>query len=111
MKKKLRTAFACVMIYFLSFGAAAGVMGTDNEERELVKAEMVTAETVSIQPDYLIKEYNGVVAVFLDGESMPLIQTDIPVNGLRQTDRELIEQGISLESYTDVLYLLEDFGS
>ena len=111
MKKKWMTAFACVLIYFLSFGVTAGVMGTAPQEREMVNAEIMTAEPVSSQPDYLVKEHNGVIAVFLNGESQPMIQTDIYVNGLRQTDRELIKNGIALESYTDVLCLLEDFDS
>ena len=111
MKKKWRTVIACVVVYFLSFGAAAGVMGTDREERELVNAETAVVSTVSSQPDYLVKEHNGMVAVFMSDEVSPVIETDIPVNGLRQTDRELMEQGVVLESYTEVLYLLEDFGS
>ena len=111
MKKKWMTAFACVLIYFLSFGITAGVMGTSSQERKMVKAEITVSETVSSKTDYLVKEHNGVIAVFINGEAQPVIQTDIYVNGLRQTDRELMKEGIALDSYTDVLCLLEDFYS
>lgn len=112
MKRGWKTAIACFIVYVLSFGAAAGVMGNEPIEREIVDEEAtLSTKAISSQPDYLVKEHNGVVAVFFDGDTKPMIETDISISGLRQNDRELIEQGIALESYNEVLGLLEDFDS
>ncbi len=108
MKKIWRTAAICVAIYVLSFGVTAAVMSIDTVERDVVTAS-VSADTVSEEPVYMLKTYNGRVTVFIDGE--PTIETDILLTGLRQNDREMLEQGIVVESYTDVLCMLEDFGS
>ncbi|MBE6949323.1 MAG: hypothetical protein E7456_05700 [Ruminococcaceae bacterium] len=108
MRKKQMTALACVLVYLLSFGGAAAVMGTeDTTKREPVAA----VETAAVSEEYTIREHNGMVAVFRSGEDVPLLKTDIPVDGLRTADRELMERGIALESYTEVLYMLEDFDS
>lgn len=112
MKKGWKTAIACFMVYVLSFGAAAGVMGNEPMEQEAANEEdTLSIKAISSRPDYLVKEHNGVVAVFFDGDTKPMIETDISISGLRQNDRELIEQGIALQSYNEVLGLLEDFGS
>lgn len=108
MKKVWKTVISCVVVYALSFGVTAAVMGTTPPEQKAVMAD-VGADAVNSEPVYMLKAHNGKVAVFVDGELT--VTTDISVNGLRQTDRELLSDGIVLGSYTDVLCMLEDFGS
>lgn len=111
MKKGWRTAAACFAVYILSFCIAAAVIRPETNERETVNASVTASRDVSTKTSYIIKEHNGVVAVFLNNENTPVIETDISITGLRQTDRQLLTNGIELENYTDVLYMLEDFNS
>lgn len=116
MKKGWRIACAYIMVYALSFGLTAAVMGTGREEAEpqlSSNASPVISEAAytSSEPTYVIKGYNGVVAVFISGNDAPVIQTDILVSSLRNGDQTLMQKGIAINTYTEVLCLLEDLGS
>ncbi len=113
MKKRMRNAAACAAVYILSFGLAAAVTDGGGTERKTVTAaaEIRAPESREESPEYIVKEHNGVVAVFVRGEDAPTEKTDIFVSGLRGRDRELVRRGIALESYSEVLYLLEDLNS
>ena len=61
---------------------------------------------------YTIRAYNGHVALFMDSFApFPAFETDIDVNMLRAYDRQLLEDGIEVDTYEEVLRLFEDFGS
>lgn len=108
MKKVWKTVVGCILVYALSFGVTAAVMGIAPGEKEVVTAD-VGASAVNAEPEYMLKAQNGKVAVFVDGELT--VMTDISVSGMREADRKLLEQGIVLGTYNDVLCMLEDFGS
>ena len=61
---------------------------------------------------YIVRAHNGKIALFTDDFTLtPAIETDIDISGLRAYDRRLLENGIVVSTYEDVLRLLEDFGS
>ena len=61
---------------------------------------------------YIIRTYNGKIALFIDDfDAYPAVETDIEVRLLRAYDRRLLDAGIEVSTYEDVLRLLEDFGS
>jgi hypothetical protein len=61
---------------------------------------------------YLLRSYNGHVAVFFDrDDTTPGIETTIVTETLRSVDAEKLQDGIEAATYEDVLKLLEDFGS
>ncbi|MDR3277651.1 MAG: hypothetical protein LBT12_02665 [Oscillospiraceae bacterium] len=65
-----------------------------------------------VRPVYTLRPYNGKVAVFSsDFAERPAIETDIGVAGLRAHDRALVEAGIAVSEYDEVLALLEDLGA
>ena len=113
MNRTLRTVMTCAAVYMLSFGLAAAVTGEGSRPDEAVTAgaDMSVVDMSAKSGSYIVKEHNGVVAVFLKGEETPTVETDIFVSGLRARDRELLERGIEKESYTEVLCLLEDLDS
>lgn len=111
MKKNVIVVMACVGIYVLSFVLTGIVMGA-GEEPTVSEAAMITPEpAVEEVPCYTVSEYHGVVAVFFGNDIAPMLETEIPVSGLRENDRAMVEEGIAAESYNEVLCLLEDFGS
>ena len=60
---------------------------------------------------FILREYDGCVAVFAAGDSTPITMTDIPVRDLREADRALLNAGLPAADRDEVLTLLEDLGS
>ena len=102
------TAAAALLVTGLAVNAGLG-RSTDIAAGAR-QSEHLTAVTAPQQGGYIIRSYNGRVAVFTDG-STPAVETDIDVNMLRAYDRRLLERGIEVSTYEDALRLLEDFGS
>ena len=69
------------------------------------------AKSTEAGSGYILREYQGEIAVFQDGETEPGMLTGIPVSMLRSTDKAALNQGIRVESVQDVASLLEDLGS
>ena len=60
---------------------------------------------------YVVGQWDGRVALFTkDFENRPALETDIDVQNLREYDRLLLRAGIKVDSYEEVLRLMEDFG-
>ena len=111
MGKTARIVCACGVIYMLSFGLSAAVTGTGGNEVTAVTVEAKADVAPTAETTYIIKEREGMVAVFESGSGRPITETDIAVSGLRSQDRELVAEGIRVENYSEVLCLLEDLGS
>jgi hypothetical protein len=61
---------------------------------------------------FYLKPSGEYVAVYSGKrDKSPVSVTEIEIAGLRGTDRDLLKKGIPVESYTDLLKLLEDLGS
>ena len=108
--KKARIIGACAFIYLFGIGFGAAVTGTPERAAAAVSYQ---AAAVSKADDeaYIIKERDGLVAVYsLPGGELAA-ETDISVSGLRAKDRALLAVGIEAENYNEVLLLLEDLGS
>lgn len=59
---------------------------------------------------YTLRSYGKGVGVFSDNDSFePVYFAEIDVGSLRTVDREMFETGVTVESWEDVLRLLEDF--
>lgn len=61
--------------------------------------------------DFIIKEYNGSVAVFESGKNSPFKTTETMVSDLPTADRELLKKGISVGSREELSRILEDYCS
>lgn len=60
---------------------------------------------------YLIKDFNGFVAVYYKDKETPALITDTPSLSLRVYDRELLDTGITVGSREELLRILEDLSS
>ncbi len=58
---------------------------------------------------YVVKEHIGFVAVFVPGSQTPEYISDMPVNLLPKADRDLLSQGIGVQSEQELSALLEDY--
>lgn len=61
--------------------------------------------------DFIIKEYNGSVAVFENGQDLPFKTTETMVADLPTADRELLKKGIGVGSPEELSRILEDYCS
>ena len=66
-------------------------------------------ETVTYQ--YVIKEYNGIIAVFENGEGKPAEIYEVPVETLPAEDVKKLQEGIQVTTEEKLRQLLEDLTS
>ena len=57
---------------------------------------------------YVLREYNGSVALFSDGGTEPIAQYSTPIADVNPADAALLKEGIRLRGLTEVSRLLED---
>ena len=60
---------------------------------------------------YLLRDEDGIVAVYRSGENRADRLTEIETAALRRSDRAMLRRGIPAENLGEVLLLLEDLGS
>lgn len=58
---------------------------------------------------YILTEYDGRLAVFIDGENMPVTVYNTYTDTLPQQDKELIQKGIRVEGTEKLQRLIEDY--
>lgn len=56
-----------------------------------------------------LRSEGGVVAVYSGGEKVA--ETEISLSGLRDADRALVEGGVAVEDYEELVRLIEDLNS
>jgi hypothetical protein len=89
------------------FSATFALYGTTNAEDTTFKAEEAGSDS-----SYVLRDYEGYVAVFIEGEpDLPTTVTDIQVSTLREFDRLLLETGMKVASHDRLVMILEDLGS
>lgn len=107
MKRKTKLTVVTALSLCSVFCAGAAVSS--------VRGDMTPAEVVSYdgaEAEYILRDYEGYVSVFdAAHDRAPLQVTAIEVSALRQTDREMLQGGISVGDREQLLLLLEDLGS
>lgn len=89
-------AAVCTALAFSSLGYADG----ENDE------------SVSEGVCYVLRDYEGHVAVFVeDDPDIPMTVTDIQVSTLRELDRDTLSTGLKVRSQERLMMILEDLGS
>ena len=97
--------FRSVLLSILMIAALAlSVIAISNPHSKAEAAEIVSTSNAG----YFLKLENNVLSVYKDGET---IKTGIAVPELRSQDRTNLENGIWVNSYEDILKLIEDFNS
>ncbi len=60
---------------------------------------------------YILKAYNGRLAVFRGVSAVPSMETDVRIADLPPADIELLKSGIAVQSLSELNRLLEDYCS
>lgn len=84
---------------------------SSHEKNSVSATEPQKNEPSKKNSEYLIKEYNGNIAVFENGEKAPFRTTCINVSELPEADRNLLKKGICASSREEMDAILEDYCS
>lgn len=68
-------------------------------------------QVTTIAPFYIIKEYNGRIAVFISNQQEPMREYDTYVNTLPEKDKELLKNGIVAMNDEELRERIEDYTS
>ncbi|MDR1117038.1 MAG: BofC C-terminal domain-containing protein [Oscillospiraceae bacterium] len=94
----------------LTYTAETGLPASNNADDVLNN----DAEETEVPEDivYILKEYNGLVAIYFGGaEGEPGIITEITVSKLRRTDAESLRAGIEVAGAEELAKIIEDLNS
>ena len=76
------------------------------------KYEKVTPpETTSTSPLYTLSQYDGKLALFKRGYSMPVEIYEVYLSSLPQSEQSKIKSGISAQTDEEILKIIEDYTS
>ena len=80
-----------------------------NHKRALISTVFAAQTTIfcTAFTGYLLREYDGKIALFRDSDPYPLAVYDTP-EGLYPADEELLREGIRLKSEGEITRLIED---
>ncbi|HHX56487.1 MAG TPA: hypothetical protein GX710_00555 [Clostridiales bacterium] len=81
----------------------------ENANAEVAVTE--TTETLDESIGYILKEYEGKLAIFRENSIKPYKKLDVDTSTLTDYDKELIKQGIVVKTEIELNALLEDYTS
>ena len=68
-------------------------------------------DTPNISLSYIVKDFNGNVAVYEANASVPFRVTEVSISTLPKVDQERLQEGIAVANQTELNTLLEDLCS
>lgn len=107
MKNALLKCIAASVAALTLIGAVTAVILKAPKKKNKITE---SAET-TVAALYTITDYNGKIALFKRGYSMPVEIFDVNTNSLPQSDRELIIMGVTAYSDEEAQRLVEDYTS
>ena len=120
MKRNHLWITLCSVIAAIGIGIGVGIFSGDSpdaKERTKDFAAEITADVsqevpvVPAKEQYIIKGYEGKLAVFIGDKSEPEILFDVYLHHLPDVDRLKLQEGIRVDDYQELLRLLEDYTS
>lgn len=115
MKRKNGTLTAAAIALAMLCGAVLGYFSRGGEslpQAAMEAASGISAAASQIQkPKYLLSSYQGKLAVYIIGKKEPELIFDRYLHYLPDVDRVLLEKGIEVTEYSELLQLIEDYTS
>ena len=104
MKKRLVTILCLIAVL-----AAGFILSCIPDEREWAAKESKAAEIN--EENYILKEYNGRIALFTKGKSKPHMIFNVYTDNLPDMDKFKLKDGIEAKSREELRRLIEDLTS
>lgn len=115
MQWKIRVGISAVLCIFTLSFAIFVLTASKSSNHQIDKrnpTQFRTQNHTSETSGFLLKEHDGYIAIYSAGQwNTPTMLTKIEVSSLRKVDRDMLEQGISAKTESEMLALLEDLGS
>ena len=108
--KKLIISTICIVgvLLSISFILLPNINKVSAQKEEFVSiTDTQTPKTCK----YIIKNFNGSLAVFENGKISPIRITDVDISSLPLVDQQLLQEGIMIENENDLSAMLEDYCS
>ena len=100
-------AFAFGDVFLKKDNTTTSINYTPTEE---VSQEREAAAPAKEEPAvYVVREHEGIIAVFERGGSLPVLTVAVQVGCLPQEDRLLIKNGVNFSSYAEMVAFLENY--
>ena len=116
-KPNIKFCISVLIFSALSFLVLGGKKQTSSDETAQIEKSQVKAvenedgHMPKQASGYVIKEYNGKVAVFESGSQKPFRATCTDVSDLPIADREILKSGIRVNNQDELNSVLEDYCS
>lgn len=105
----LGTLFSIVVVSIITMVAAVYATDVRAQRAEASKQSEPVVEQTPEEDIYMLKEYDGKLAVFVEGEEEPQDIFNVYIKTLPAFDQGQLHQGIKVESYGELLSLIEDY--
>lgn len=107
----LGTCISILVVSVITMFAAIYASDIRAERAEATKEDIPIPkqETTTENDIYILKESDGKLAVFLEGEEQPREVFNVYIKTLPSYDQGQLHQGIKVESYGDLISLIEDY--
>jgi len=109
MKKLILITGCMAIVCILLTGHTAADADNSNSSAQI--RNTASAQEVSLSPHYLLRVYDKRVAAFYSDSTTPFFISDVYVSELPKKDRQLLIQGLQVNSRKELDRLLEDYCS
>lgn len=99
----------CVITAFLLLFPSLINKKLESEQPVPPNTQELSSEQKSFDHEYLLKSYEGKLAVFLPQKQNPEKVFDVWVSSLPQYDRGQLELGIPIKNYEELVERIEDY--
>ncbi len=112
MSRSNKISIICLLLLttsLIAIGTFTFFTATRNDVKYLNASNNSNLKNNEQNIQYLVKEYNGKVAIFRFGENEPEETLDIDISSLPLPDRTALKEGISMKDSKKLNQLIEDF--
>lgn len=108
---KTKTLALILLAFIIPIGITLSKRSQKDGDIKLTTTESYSsfAQSTNTLYAYVLKEYNGKIAVFETNSENPLEVFSIFIDTLPQIDRELLKDGIPAGNKAELLRLIEDY--
>lgn len=110
----LWTVLSISVIFAITLGIALyAVLTRPKGEAQAVVPQSSVPIQQQEEPDYqyILKEYNGRLGVFLKGQQQPEKLYDVLIRTLPLQDQQELAEGVKVRDYAQLVSLIEDYSS
>ena len=107
MRKFVIGAYCFIILCVIASFVAIPIIDKNSTSSQEIKTESSPNNSLS----YIVKDFNGNVAVFEENSSTPFKVTDVSTNTLPKVDQEKLIEGIVVKNQAELNTLLEDLCS